>query len=180
MIAEAMIKTLLDQTDPRDMLKPDAPKTMFIESTPMEATHEYSYAAGTHNGISVLYSFDRITYWKESMLDEFQRAAAAITPKPAGGAIFRGVLGTDNAQWLTLHLFRDKTLSPDWGRMSTITVNNEKLKNDPKFRLHWTRLRNIVESGDMTQLAESAPILASPKRSALESFAHTLTQVLRR
>ncbi len=178
MVVEAMMKTLLDQTDPLDMLKPDAPKTMFIEKRPMEARKDYTYAAGTHEGVSVLYSFDRLNQLQYELRDEFSRAIAEFSPKPAGGAIFWPYKGSHLKQrWLTINLEGDR---PDlkWGRLSTITVHSPELKADPKFQLRWRHLQDIVKSGDFSRLAE--PVHALPKRSYFQSLTDTLTQVLRR
>ncbi len=140
MVVEAMMKTLLDQTDPLDMLAPDAPRTMFIEKTPSQAINYYCYAAGTHNGVSVLYSFDRKTSnsfdsdrsLKEELIAEFKQAAAEVKPAPAGGAIFGSRSRPKSGQWLTIDMTNNNSGIDGWGKTSTITVYNEKLKTDPK------------------------------------------------
>ncbi len=73
MIVEAMMKALLDQTDPLDMLKPEAPRTIFIETYPTEALDSYCYAAGSHEGVPVLCGFDRINWNKKTLMTEFKR-----------------------------------------------------------------------------------------------------------
>ncbi len=179
MIIEAMMKTLLDETDPYDMLAPNAPRHMFIESRPSEALKEYCYAAGNHEGVPVLFGFDRQHYHKNDFIEEFRGAITTARPTPMGGAVFisdfAGV-----GEWL--EIFQNgKTFDlKSWERNSVITVRNEKLKADPRFRLRWQRLQEIVKSGDLTQLTERAYIPSNSRHSAFESFTQTLMQVLRR
>ncbi len=174
MLIEAMMKTLLDQTDPRDMLKPDAPNTMFIEKEPTQALYHYCYAAGTHDGVSVLYAFDRRNVSRSEMAMEFDKAVAKTNPAPAGGAIF-SPNGADSDSWLAVRVYRDSEDSTPWSRTCALVVNSEKLKNDPKFRLYWTRLQDMVRSGDLAPLAkESAPALSHPRALSFRLLAQVL------
>ncbi len=170
MFIEAMMKTLLDQTDPRDMLKPKAPRRMFIEKNPMQALNSYCFATGTHEGVSVLYGFDRINYWhKKNLQRQFKEAAAGVNPAPAGGAIFcsNGVLYPDTGEWLDIGLYSSPN-ERGWGKTTAIAVKDERLKADPKFRLYWTRLQEIVKAGRFAQLeapvGRAFPKLGRPKQ----------------
>ncbi len=154
MIVEAMMKTLLDQTDPLDMLKPGASKALFIEDEPVQAMRHYCYAAGTCDGVPVLHGFDRVSErHKPALLAAFGKAAAGITPAPRGGAIFgsNGYVHDDTGQWLTINLHSEKDYK-GWDKNVIISVESEKLRADPKFRRYWTRLQQIAESGDLSQL----------------------------
>ncbi len=132
------------------MLKWGARKKMFIESKPMEASDEYCYAAGTHDEVPVLLGFDRVsTRFKGTLVKEFKKAIADVTPAPAGGAIFgsNGSVYHDTGTWLLIRLHTQPgTFFIGWNREVAISVNSEKLKADPKFRLYWTHLQDIVRS----------------------------------
>ncbi len=178
MIVEAMMKTLLDKTDPLDMLKPGAPNRMFIEDYPMQALKKYCYAAGTQNGVPVLYGFDRISpRRKSSLVAQFTYAALDSWPLPRGGAIFgsRGIVGDKTGDWLAIHLKTGRyPFYSGWGRTATITVKSEKLKADPHFRNSWRRLHNVQQFGDLAKLAEWKPAI----RPAAGSPAPVFSQVL--
>ncbi len=172
MIVEAMMKTMLDNADAHGMLKPDAPKEMFLEQFPAQASLNYVYATGTHNGTPVLYAFDRISDGIEYYLNyQFREAAATAIPAPAGGAIFFEAAGY-NEQWLTLDLKRrhSRESDPAWDRTTTITVESDELKNDPQFNLYWNRLRAIAETGDLTPLPDRAFVRTNPSLSSPASL----------
>ncbi len=109
MIIEAMMKTLLDQADPLDMLKPGAADTMFIEAGPAEAISVYCYAAGSHEGAPVLYGFDRRSWHKMSLVKTFRKALAEVKPRPVGGAVFCSGSTLDDKAWLSFFLRRNYT-----------------------------------------------------------------------
>ncbi len=48
-------------------------------------------------------------------------------------------------------------------------MDNKKLKNDPKFRLHWNRLREIVKAGDLSALTLPVAQPLPPKTPPLNS-----------
>ncbi len=161
MVVEAMMKTLLDQTDPLKMLKWYTGREMFIEKRPIQARYEYCYAAGTHRDTPILCGFDRVSPEQKSALtDTFKTAAAEVTPAPAGGIIFSSNTSSrpKSGQWLTLQLNTDPDTWPQpkgWARTSAITVQNERLKADPQFRRYWSRLQDVARTGDLTPLTGS-------------------------
>jgi hypothetical protein len=154
MVVEAMMKAILDQTDPDDMLKPDAPKEMFIEKEPMEACNRYCYAAGTHDGVPVMLGFDRCHDWyKNELVAAFNEEAAKLSPKPQGGIIFgsgRSVY-SNTGQWLKINLTKGQS---DWDRNLTITVHSDILKNDPKFMMFWAHLAAVAKTGDFSHITD--------------------------
>ncbi len=159
MIIEAMMKTLLDQTDPLDMLAPDARKEMFIEQYGAEALSSYCYAAGTQDGIPVLYGFDRRNEWhKKDLVGEFANAVKEVRPKPAGGAIFtsNNIIRKDTGHWLRIDIRDPQGYGSGWNRTNIISVRSNKLKTDPKFSLYWNRLNDAVRNRDFSLL--SAPV----------------------
>ena len=156
MIAEAMMKAMLDQTNPLDMLKPDASQTMFIESRSAEACDNYCYAFGTTDGVPALYAFDRVSgYQQKTLKDNFYKAAHGLRPEPKGGAVFmsRGSIDLSRSNsWLHINMSTPDGEYNGFRRIIKIEVLSSLLKADPRFQASWRKLGEAADANNYKDL----------------------------
>lgn len=150
MIIEAVMKTLLDEYDPEDMKKSNAPKEMFIESEPGYASSYYCQAIGHTKGVPVIYGFDRVTWRYDidaqyGIVGSFQRASDKHKIKPIG-AIFSSNEDIGKTKpWLIINLYSG-FFDFKWQRHLNIEICNEHLKSSKKFQTHWKTLQEFSKT----------------------------------
>lgn len=99
LVIEAMMKTILKEYDPNEMMLPDAKREMFLEKQPCESFERVCMTSGSYGDRYVHMGFERFLMGREKVLYGFEGAAQKESLKNMPREIQKMLRGEANAHF---------------------------------------------------------------------------------
>jgi hypothetical protein len=184
LIIEAMMRSLIDGQDYRDMIKEGETNKMFLEKRPEEATDKYLSKKCKVEGYRATLAFDRIThayminratllknafnnnappFHKRGLIFEtdsarFVRNDRTDVSDITNDSLITINLGLNNKGTEPLH----KSVSTAWGRDIKIRVNTKLLEDQSHFMKHWQQIENYQDNKTLIEPDNAKPPSFTP------------------